>query len=176
MLALLQGMTSQAPGWLTNTWVVFGILQSAFIIGGIVAALYRFRKEKPHEDRVQPRTAGEAWVRDRTIYIRAVVAVENKGGVPFDIDHELSALEVYARIEDSETWEYEDIFDLGVRRHFRCLWKKGARSARRRNGRPGMDRDTLRGSACRKTRFLSLQRRRIYVAREGDRELVARGR
>jgi len=116
MLALLQGMTSQAPGWLTNTWVVFGILQSAFIIGGIVAALYRFRKEKPHEDRVQPRTAGEAWVRDRTIYTRAVVAVENKGGVPFDIDHELSALEVYARIEDSETWEYEDIFDVFGRR------------------------------------------------------------
>ena len=83
-----------------------------FIIGGIVAALYRFRKEKPHEDRVQPRTTGEAWVIDRTIYIRAVVAVENKGEVPFEINHELSALEVYTRIEGSEVWEYEDIFDV----------------------------------------------------------------
>jgi hypothetical protein len=112
MLALLQGITGQVPGWLTVTWVVLSALQSLFIIGGIIAALYRFRKEKPHEDRMQPRTTGEAWVEGGTIYVRAVVAAENKGEVPFIIDHELSALEVFVRIEGSEVWESEDIFDV----------------------------------------------------------------
>src|SRR5215218_96665 len=115
MLALLQGSASQAPGWLNNMWVVFGILQSIFVIGGIVAAFYRFRKEQPHEDRMEPSATGDVQIRNRTIYIRTVVSVENKGEVPFEINHELSALEVYTRLENSETWEYEDIFDVFLR-------------------------------------------------------------
>ena len=116
MLALLQETTSQAPDWLTNAWLVLGALQSLFIVGGIAAALYRFGREKPHEDRMQPRATGEAWVRSRTIYVRAVVAAENKGEVPFDINHELAALEVFVRIGGSEVWESEDIFDVFLRR------------------------------------------------------------
>lgn len=95
MLALLQQVGSQVPGWLQIMVAALAALQSVAIVGGIMAAYYRFIEEKPHTSRVRPAVSGAVEVQNDTIYLRAKVSVQNNGQVKVDFDLEFTALEIF---------------------------------------------------------------------------------
>lgn len=109
MLALLQQTGSQVPGWLQVVVALLAALQSVAIVGGIIAAYYRFIREKPHTSRVQPAVSGTAEVQNDTIYLQAKVSAQNNGQVEVDLDPELMALEIFTRKAGDEGWEYRRI-------------------------------------------------------------------
>lgn len=109
MLAFLQQTGSQVPAWLQITVAVLAGFQSVFIIGGIIAAYYRFIKEKPHATRLQPAVSGAVEVQNDTIYLRAKVSAQNNGQVNVNFDPELTALEIFTRKAGEEGWEYQRI-------------------------------------------------------------------
>lgn len=114
MLALLQQVGSQVPSWLQITVAALAALQSVAIVLGIVAAYYRFIKEKPHASRVQPTVSGTVEVQNDTIYLQAKVSAQNNGQVKVNFDPELTALEIFTRKAGDDGWEYrciESIFE-----------------------------------------------------------------
>src|SRR5215211_178005 len=104
MLALLQAPTNYVPGWLQIMVAVFAVLQSAAIIGGIVAALYRFRREKPHKARLQPAISGVAAKKDGIIHLQVSVSAKNVGQVPIALDTEATTLGVSWRRTGDREW------------------------------------------------------------------------
>jgi hypothetical protein len=112
MLALLQQAGSQVPASLQIAVAVLAALQSIAIIAGIIAAYYKFVKEKPHASRIQPAVSGTAEVHDGIIYIRAKVSAQNNGQVEVDLDVELTALEILSRKVGGEGWEYRCIASI----------------------------------------------------------------
>src|SRR5215213_6462395 len=109
MLALLQSPTYHVPGWLQVTVAVFAVLQSAAIIGGIVAALYRFRREKPHRARLQPTISGLAATQNGVIHLQVGVSAENVGQVPIALDKEATTLRVSSRKTGDSGWSHPPI-------------------------------------------------------------------
>jgi hypothetical protein len=104
MLALLQMPTNYVPGWLQITVAVLAALQSAAIIGGIIAAYYRFIKEKPHTSRLKPTISGVAATKDSTTHLQIELSVENVGQVPVKIDREATGLRVSSRKPGDDKW------------------------------------------------------------------------
>jgi hypothetical protein len=113
MLALLQAQTSYVPGWLQIIVAALAALQSLFIIGGIVAAYYRFIKEKPHTSRLQPTISGVAATKGGTIYLQVNVSVANVGQIPVPIDRTATGLRVLSRKTGEDDWTFrvvENVF------------------------------------------------------------------
>jgi hypothetical protein len=108
VLALLQQAaqqaTSQVPGWLQITVAVLAAFQSAAIIGGIIAAYYRFIKEKPHTSRLKPTLSGVAATKDDITHLQVELSVENVGQVPVKIDREATGLRVSSRKTGDDSW------------------------------------------------------------------------
>jgi hypothetical protein len=106
MLALLQSLTNHVPGWLQIIVAVLAAFQNLFIIGGIIAAYYRFIKEKPHTSRLQPTISGIAVTKAGTIYLQVNVSVENVGQVPVPIDRTATGLRVLSRKTGEGDWTF----------------------------------------------------------------------
>jgi len=79
-------------------------LQSLFIIAGIIAAYYRFVKEKRHKKRLQPSISGVAAQRGGMTYLQVGVSVENVGRLPVKIDQAATGLRVSFRKTGDERW------------------------------------------------------------------------
>ena len=104
MLALLQQTGSQVPGWLQVIVALLAAGQSLSIILGIIAAYYRFIKEKPHTFRLQPTVSGTAEIQDTTIYLAAKATVHNAGQVDIPLDLQKSGLRIETRRAGDEEW------------------------------------------------------------------------
>ncbi len=88
-------------------------LQSVFIILGIIAAYYRFIKEKPHAFRLQPTVSGAVEIRDATIYLVVKVAAQNTGQVDIPLNLESTGLRIETRRAGDDEWRLfntQDIF------------------------------------------------------------------
>jgi hypothetical protein len=79
-------------------------LQSLAIIGGVIAALYRFRREKPHKSRLQPTISGVAATRDEIIHLQVGVSAENVGQVEVALDKDATTLRVSSRKTGEDGW------------------------------------------------------------------------
>src|SRR5215210_2273413 len=104
MLALLQAPTNHVPGWLQITVAVLAALQSLSIVGGIIAAAYRFRREKPHKGRFQPTISGVAATKDKIIHLQVEVSAENVGQVPISLEKSATILRVTSRKTGDSAW------------------------------------------------------------------------
>jgi hypothetical protein len=71
---------------------------------GIVAALYRFRREKPHKARLQPTISGVAATKGGIIHLQVGVSAENVGQVPIALDKEATTLRVSSRRTGDSGW------------------------------------------------------------------------
>src|SRR5688500_17656930 len=112
MLALLQSPTYHVPGWLQITVAVLAGLQSPAIIGGIVGAFYRFRREKPHKARLQPTISGLAATKDGIIHLQVSVSAENVGQVPITLDKEATTLRVSSRRAGDSGWGHPTLLNV----------------------------------------------------------------
>jgi hypothetical protein len=109
MLALLQSQTHHVPGWLQVIVAVLAALQSVAIIGGIIAALYRFRREKPHKARLQPTISGVAATKDGIRHLQVEVSAENVGQVPIALDKAATLLLVSSRRTGDAEWTLQEL-------------------------------------------------------------------
>ena len=80
------------------------VIQAVFVIAGVIAAYYRFRREEPLTSRLQPTISGVAAIRDGTIYLQINLSVENVGQVPVAINTEATVLRVSARQAGQDGW------------------------------------------------------------------------
>lgn len=79
-------------------------LQSAAIIGGIIAAAYRFRREKPHANRLQSTVSGTAEIQDGLIYLATKATAHNTGQVDIPLDLERTGLRIETRRTGDNEW------------------------------------------------------------------------
>lgn len=104
MLALLQQTGNQVPGLLQIAVALSVVAQSAAIIAGIIAAWYRFVREKPHAFRLQPTVSGTHEIRGTTIYLAAKATIHNTGQVDIPLDLERSGLRIETKWAGDEEW------------------------------------------------------------------------
>lgn len=104
MLAFFQQTGSQTPGFLQTIQSVLLSLQSVFIIAGIIAAYYRFIKEKPHTFRLQPTVSATAEIQDATIYLVVKVTAHNTGQVDIPLNLESTGLRISTRRAGDDNW------------------------------------------------------------------------
>ncbi len=113
MLAFLQQAGSQVPAWLQTAQAASTGLQGIFIVLGIVAAYYRFIREKPHTFRLQPTVSGAVKIQDKTIYLVVTVAAHNTGQVDIPLNLESTGLRIETRRAGDDGWRLfntQDIF------------------------------------------------------------------
>jgi hypothetical protein len=97
------------PGLLQIIVAVLAALQSVFIIGGIIAAYYRFIKEKPHKVRLQPSISGVAATKDGIRHLQVEVSAENVGQVPIALDKAATLLRVSSRRTGDAEWTLQEL-------------------------------------------------------------------
>ena len=84
-------------------------LQSLVIIGGVLAAVYRFRKEKPLKSRLQPTISGIAATKDGIIHLQVGVSAENVGQVGVALDKNSTSLRVASRKTGEDGWTRREL-------------------------------------------------------------------
>lgn len=117
MLALLQQVGIQVPGWLQTAQAVLVGLQSVFIVAGIIAAYYRFIREKPHTFRLQATVSGTAEIHGATIYLLVTATAHNAGKVAIPLNLEDTALRIGTRKAGDDEWRHFDIRDIFLGRY-----------------------------------------------------------
>lgn len=113
MLAFLQQAGSQVPVGLQVVQALAITFQGVFIILGIIAAYYRFIKEKPHAFRLQPTVSGAVKIHNETIYLVVTVAAHNTGQVDIPLNLESTGLRIETRRAGDDGWRLfntQDIF------------------------------------------------------------------
>jgi hypothetical protein len=101
LLGLGQDQTNETPLWLRNVETGAHVFQYAatglgIIIGGIFA-YYRFFKEDPYSERLQPSITAAVSRKSDSIFVRAAASVTNNGQTSVPLDMELTRVGLSAR-------------------------------------------------------------------------------
>jgi hypothetical protein len=109
MLALLQEVSRQIPGWLQGleAWAVIfqGFVTPLLILAGGLFAWWKFIRQGEHDPRLQPSVTATTTPHEGVIYVFATVTVHNNGNVDVVFTDEDSALTIYTTTKDEKDWQ-----------------------------------------------------------------------